>query len=98
MLRRSVRITNATAAETAHHKFFSPTSKTSSVRDLSGVPCWPQRTVTRTRGTSTLISTARSPAVAGVALLVREYYMDGFYPSGTASPLDVYTPSGALEL
>lgn len=37
-----------------------------------------------------------SPAVTGVALLVREYYMDGFSPSGAATPANAFTPSGAL--
>jgi len=37
-----------------------------------------------------------APAVAGVAALVRQYYMDGFHPSGSASPSDGFTPTGAL--
>lgn len=37
-----------------------------------------------------------SPAVAGTAMLVRQYYMDGFYPSGSANALDAFTPSAAL--
>ena len=37
-----------------------------------------------------------SPAVAGTAALVRQYYVDGYYPSGTANPTDAFTPSGAL--
>lgn len=37
-----------------------------------------------------------SPAVAGAGLLVREYYTDGFYPSGAANASDGFTPSGAL--
>ena len=36
------------------------------------------------------------PAIAGSALLVRQYYMDGFYPSGAAQAADAFTPSGAL--
>jgi hypothetical protein len=36
------------------------------------------------------------PAVAGAALLVRQYYMDGFYPNGFANSPDAFTPSGAL--
>ncbi len=36
------------------------------------------------------------PAVAGAALLVRQYYVDGFYPSGSAQPVDAFSPSGAL--
>lgn len=36
------------------------------------------------------------PAVAGSAILARQYYMDGFYPTGTAVPANSFTPSGAL--
>lgn len=36
------------------------------------------------------------PAIAGAALLARQYYTDGFYPSGIAVPEDARTPSGAL--
>jgi hypothetical protein len=37
-----------------------------------------------------------SPAVTGGAALVREYFMDGFYPSGAAVGGDAFTPTGAL--
>ncbi len=37
-----------------------------------------------------------SPAVAGVAALVRQYYMSGFYPTGSARQGDAFTPSAAL--
>tara|TARA_R110000782_G_scaffold210192_5_gene298297 strand:+ start:784 stop:2922 length:2139 start_codon:yes stop_codon:yes gene_type:complete len=37
-----------------------------------------------------------SPAVAGVAALVRQYYTEGFYPTGTATPEDAFVPSGPL--
>lgn len=37
-----------------------------------------------------------SPAVAGLAALVRQYFMDGWYPSGAANPADGLTPSAAL--
>lgn len=36
------------------------------------------------------------PAIAGSGLLVRQYYTDGFYPSGAANAADAFTPSGAL--
>ncbi len=35
-------------------------------------------------------------AVAGAAALAREYFMDGFYPSGRANNADAFVPSGAL--
>ncbi|HWW62420.1 MAG TPA: S8 family serine peptidase, partial [Thermoanaerobaculia bacterium] len=37
-----------------------------------------------------------SPTIAGAAALVRQYYTDGFYPSGSASSSDRFTPSAAL--
>src|SRR5262249_33627024 len=36
------------------------------------------------------------PAVSGAGLLVRQYYTDGFYPSGVANVSDGFIPSGAL--
>jgi len=36
------------------------------------------------------------PAVAGAGLLVRQYYTDGFYPTGAANTPDGFVPSGAL--
>lgn len=37
-----------------------------------------------------------TPAVSGVGLLVRQYYLDGYYPTGAATPVDGFVPSGAL--
>lgn len=37
-----------------------------------------------------------SPTLAGAAALVRQYYMDGFYPTGTATNMNALTPSAAL--
>lgn len=37
-----------------------------------------------------------SPAVAGVGLLARQYYMEGYYPTGIAGDGEPFTPSGAL--
>lgn len=37
-----------------------------------------------------------APAVAGGALLVRQYYAEGYYPSGAADPNDGFVPSGTL--
>jgi hypothetical protein len=36
------------------------------------------------------------PAVMGAAALVRQYYEEGWYPSGFANPEDAFTPTGAL--
>ncbi|HEY5974087.1 MAG TPA: CARDB domain-containing protein, partial [Geobacteraceae bacterium] len=37
-----------------------------------------------------------TPAVAGAAALVRQYFMEGFQQTGAASPAVAFTPSGAL--
>jgi hypothetical protein len=37
-----------------------------------------------------------TPAVSGMAVLARQYFMQGFYPGGTANPQHAFTPSGAL--
>lgn len=37
-----------------------------------------------------------SPSVAGAAALVRQYYTDGFYPTGAAIAANRFTPSAAL--
>jgi len=37
-----------------------------------------------------------APGVAGAALLLRQYFMEGWYPSGTKIPSNSFTPSGSL--
>ncbi len=37
-----------------------------------------------------------APLVAGGAALVRQYFLNGFYPSGKANASATYAPSGAL--
>lgn len=37
-----------------------------------------------------------APAVAGAAALVRQYYSEGWYPTGTRQPHHAFIPSGAL--
>ncbi|MBS0197872.1 MAG: S8 family serine peptidase [Planctomycetes bacterium] len=37
-----------------------------------------------------------TPATAGVALLMRQYYTRGFYPGGAMNGADAFNPSGAL--
>jgi hypothetical protein len=36
------------------------------------------------------------PAASGAATLIRQYFTDGYYPSGAAVPADAFTPTGAL--
>jgi hypothetical protein len=47
--------------------------------------------VTALNGTS-----MSTPAVAGIAVLMRQYFVNGFYPTGVASAPDSLVPSGAL--
>ena len=37
-----------------------------------------------------------SPTMAGAGLLARQYFFDGFYPSGAKTPADAFDPSNAL--
>lgn len=37
-----------------------------------------------------------TPVVAGSATLLRQYFTDGFWPSGAANPADAFVPSAAL--
>ena len=37
-----------------------------------------------------------APSVASAAALVRQYYQDGFYPTGVANAANAFTPSAAL--
>ncbi|HEU4412096.1 MAG TPA: S8 family serine peptidase [Polyangiaceae bacterium] len=48
-------------------------------------------TTTSSSGTS-----MAAPAAAGLATLIRQYYTDGFYPTGAAQLADRFTPSAAL--
>ncbi len=48
-------------------------------------------------GTTGLTGTSMAgPVIAGAAALVREYFMEGFYPSGVATGTDSFEPSGVL--
>jgi len=48
-------------------------------------------------GTTGLTGTSMAcPAVAGATALIRQYYVDGYYPSGAANPADSLAPTGAL--
>jgi hypothetical protein len=48
-------------------------------------------------GTTTMTGTSMAcPAATGATALVRQYFTDGFYPSGAANAADSFTPTGAL--
>ncbi|MEM9841505.1 MAG: S8 family serine peptidase, partial [Pseudomonadota bacterium] len=41
-------------------------------------------------------SSMATPAIAAGAALLRQYFMDGFYPTGVANPSHAFQPTGAL--
>ncbi|MGE4198737.1 MAG: S8 family serine peptidase [Phycisphaerales bacterium] len=48
-------------------------------------------------GTTTATGTSMAcPAVASSGMLVRQYFTDGYFPTGSPTPADAFTPSGAL--
>lgn len=48
-------------------------------------------------GTASMSGTSMAtPGAAGLTALIRQYYMDGWYPSGSEIPADGFTPSAAL--
>jgi len=48
-------------------------------------------------GTTSLSGTSMAtPGVSGTAILVRDYFASGFYPSGARTAIDSFTPSGSL--
>jgi hypothetical protein len=50
-----------------------------------------------TCGVASMTGTSMAcPVVAGAGLLVRQYFTEGFYPTGAAVPTNARTPSGAL--
>ncbi len=48
-------------------------------------------------GTLSMTGTSMTaPGVSGMALLTRQYFMDGWYPSGAPTPANTFTPTAAL--
>ncbi|MCP4380877.1 MAG: S8 family serine peptidase [Hyphomicrobiales bacterium] len=77
-----------------------PTADGRNKPDLVGVGCSIQSaTVGTACGTGTRAACATSyatPHIAGAAGLVRQYYTEGWYPTGAPEPSHAFTPSGAL--
>ena len=67
--------------------------------DLTGVGCGIMSSAVNTacgviaRGCATSWAT---PHIAATATLARQYYTEGFYPTGTRQPHHAFTPTGAL--
>lgn len=48
--------------------------------------------------TTTMSGTSMAtPTMAGLAALARQYFTEGWYPSGTKTPADAFTPSSQLQ-
>jgi len=54
-------------------------------------PYWDWNSTSYYAGTS-----FSAPQVAGLAAIVRQYFMAGWYPSGSPNPSNAFTPSGSL--
>ena len=68
----------------------APGSNTISARGSTNVNSTPQAPLTASlSGTS-----MAAPTIAGNAVLARQFFADGFYPRGEATPADDYNPSG----
>jgi hypothetical protein len=59
--------------------------------DAVKTPYWSYANLTPEGGTS-----YAAPEIAGLAALVRDYFVRGFYPTGSAVPANAITPSGSL--
>jgi len=65
--------------------------------DLLTPGCGIRSANTNNCGTSVLSGTSMAcPSAAGSGALVRQYFQEGFYPTGAATPADSMTPSNAL--
>lgn len=59
--------------------------------------CYNRSATTGTCGTTTMCGTSMAcPAISAAGLLAHQFYLEGFYPSGSANASDALTPSGAL--
>ena len=59
------------------------------VSTACGIQTWP--------GSPNVCATSwATPAAAATTALIRQYYTEGWYPSGTARPANAMTPTGAL--
>ncbi len=77
----------------------APGVSTNSVLAANGtcaVGAAPAGTANHTGATTLSGTSMATPASAGVGALVRQYYTDGWYPTGAAVAANGFTPSGAL--
>src|SRR5207253_302706 len=81
----------ATESSGVSSSFGSATSRTA--QDAAVNPSDPDNTRTLSSISGTSFS---SPMAAGAALLVRQYYVDGYYPNGARQAANGFIPSNAL--
>ena len=67
------------------------------VSAVDGTNCTTASSTPTSTGTARHSGTSlATPAISGAAALVRQYYTEGWYPSGSQQPHHAFTPSGAL--
>lgn len=65
--------------------------------EVYGPGCSISSASTSSCGTTSQTGTSMAcPAVTGAAALVRQYFVEGYYPTGTQQVFDGFTPTGAL--
>jgi len=73
--------------------------RVSGVTNVYGEPAYESITDPPNNQCETALTAGTSfsaPTASGMVLLVRQYFTDGFYPSGQANESDAFIPSGAL--
>ncbi|HWL95385.1 MAG TPA: S8 family serine peptidase [Phycisphaerae bacterium] len=63
---------------------------------ISGCPTAAQNATACSSTTRQCATSWSAPVASAMAVLTRQYFMQGFYPSGGPTGVDAFTPSGAL--
>ncbi|MBZ0153352.1 MAG: S8 family serine peptidase [Planctomycetes bacterium] len=88
---------NGTSVNTVCTGGVGPTQDGRRKPDLFAPGCSIVSSGTSSCSTTTMTGTSMAcPAATAATALIRQYFMDGFYPSGVANPADARTPTAAL--